>query len=355
MMTTRAASFCSVACALLALTFAGDARANMAASQVDGDNAGLVLPKSSAHVRVAREELSFTLGDGLCQAAVAVRYRLENASEEPEKLAVAFARLIESPSRDGDKPAVVKIDGQQVIARTKTAPDAGDDPDGVRAAWGAVPPRGELSWLLFDIDVPARGARTVDINYRQVASEERAARVNPICGFDYLLSPAKHWAGFGALSISVTAPEDATLTSNLPLVPGSARTWKLEQSGLPGGELHFEIMSKRGVVLGIDSPDNYWTLLLTLASAANLAMAIALGRRFATNRTRLARLGRSLLTVAPLSLVITIGLTLLIGSFGARYPYGFGYGEVFFIFVGAPLIAVMAALISTLVPGKAQP
>ncbi len=71
-----------------------------------------------------------------------------------------------------------------------------------------------LALLLFDLELPARETRTVRVFYSQQPTTDG---IRGVAHFEYLLQPARRWAGFGTLEAEVLLPADWPLTGNLPL------------------------------------------------------------------------------------------------------------------------------------------
>ncbi len=115
--------------------------------------------------------------------------------------------------RDTDTNQPPLVDEAEVRGAAREAiPGAEDD---IARGWSTIP-GARLGFLFFHLDLPPGAMRSVVVRYRQRASVDRAAHVNPTYRFDYLLSPAKRWAAFGPIDVTVRVPEDARFASTLP-------------------------------------------------------------------------------------------------------------------------------------------
>lgn len=253
------------------------ARANMSKSYVDGDRSSVLLPGGPTTVRVDREELSFVL-PRLSTAFVTASYTLTNAgaTAETDDVAFAFVPSEERPAGGADAHASIEVDGVRVSFRTAEDPDA--------RRWSTLPyqasgsaPAG-VGLLLFSLDFAPGQTRAVTVRYEQQANELDGSSVNGTFTFDYLLSPARHWAAFGPLDVSVrVVPANVRLSSSLPL-RRDGDTYRAHLAGLPDGELHFETTSLDGTWFGMTGSDGYVAILLAAVVLAALGSGAGVGR-----------------------------------------------------------------------------
>lgn len=152
--------------------------------------------------------------------------------------------------------------------RPLTGPDLGQ---------GLFPGHAGLTWLVFTVPFPPGTSRTVSVGYTQTAAVERRGFVNPVYHYEYLLSPARSWAGFGPLHIRLRAPAGTHVSASLPMQRASS-DYVASLPGLPPGEFHFAVMSGQGVLLGLLREDHYWYAVLAAATALAVALGWRLGR-----------------------------------------------------------------------------
>ncbi|GAW93415.1 hypothetical protein [Calderihabitans maritimus] len=88
--------------------------------------------------------------------------------------------------------------------------------------------------------------------------------LNPVFHLTYLLQPAKYWAYFKNLQISITLPHsNYRLAGSLPLKRTGARTWTANFSKLPEKDLHLSVISTSGMWLGpYTTKFTIWLLLV---------------------------------------------------------------------------------------------
>jgi hypothetical protein len=332
----------AAACLLVA---SGVARANMAQTAFDGDRSSTLVPGGATTVRVDHEELSFALRT-LAVADVTASYRLTNAGAAVESDDVAFA-LVRPGGASGDvettdAPTSVEVDGAPVPFRAVTDPD-------VDGRWSTLPRRnGEagVGLLLFHIDFAPGQTRAVTVRYEHHADEDRRVSVHGTLGFDYLLSPARHWAAFGPLDISVRVPGHARFSSRLPFARDGDR-YRAHFAGLPEGELRFEVTSLDGLWFGMTAPGDYWMILLVVVMAAAIAVSVRVGRRWAAS-TGWKRVLLPLLVAGPLAGMCVIAVELLLSVVFPDGALGVGYGPVlgsaFLVLLAMPLGAAASAV-----------
>ncbi len=144
-----------------------------------------------------------------------------------------------------------------------------------------------LGFLLFHVDFEPGQARAVTLRYVHRAEVLETGDVSSTYAFDYPFAPARRWAGFGPLDVSVHVPGRARFTAR-PALEHAGETWRASFPGLVGGDpqtpgpaglptrdLRFEVMSLEGLWLGMTEPGGY----RAIAAAAIAAAAIAVGAR----------------------------------------------------------------------------
>jgi hypothetical protein len=203
--------------------------------------------------------------------------------------------------------------------------------------WSTLESR-RMEWLLFHLDFAPGQSRTVTVNYKHKPTEDLAAYVNPTFTYEYLLSPAKSWAGFGPLEVTLRLPDKTRLSSSIPFrLEGDLHRAQL--AALPDGELRFEVMSLRGLWFSMADPAGYWVILAAAVAIATIAVGRAAGRRWARRRPGWQR---TLLHLVGSGLFAMVASTLVVVLLGAVFPakaLGFGYGG----FLGSVLLVLLAA------------
>lgn len=223
----------------------------------------------------------------------------------------------------------------------------------LREGWSTTQPRRALSWLTFRVELPGSGARTVAVKYRHLAGSDSSKRINQTFTYQYLLSPAKRWAAFGALDVEVKAPPDTELWSSIPLTR-SGDTYRAHLAGLPQGELSLEVASLRSLPLG-RSRSAYWLALLCAVAAVTVPTSIALGRVWARATSR---------AVAVLGCVVGSGgaaavlgggtIAALSAVFPAR-AFGFGYDAAFDLLLLLALFVGVSVVVSGIAAARGRP
>jgi hypothetical protein len=214
--------------------------------------------------------------------------------------------------------------------------------------WSTLGAR-RMGWLLFHLDFAPGQSRTVTVQYQHRPTEDLAAHVNPTFTYEYLLSPAKSWAGFGPLEVTLRLPEKTRLSTALPFrVEGDLHRALLSE--LPEGELRFEVTSLRGLWFGMADPSSYWVILTIAVALTTLAVGMSAGRRWARRRPGWRRGLLHLVGSGLLAVVATIIVVVLLGAVFPGRALGFGYGPFF----GSVLLILLAGPIGVVVSFVAQ-
>ena len=202
--------------------------------------------------------------------------------------------------------------------------------------WSTLGEPLRLTWLVFDLAFTPGQTREVSVTYTHAPSEDLAARVNTTFVYDYLLSPAKAWTSFGPVDLSVRAPRDAMITSNLPLTKdGDLHRTRL--SGLPLGELRLEAMSRGGLWLGMTTSGGYWVIVVASMAAAAIGAGAATGRLWRNGSARRRAALRVVFGGAIAAGAATAAAALLSVVLPNR-ALGFGYGGI----LGVILLILLA-------------
>ena len=113
---------------------------------------------------------------------------------------------------------------------------------------------GSLTPYTFDITVGAKQEATLHMEATQLLGFDAARHMNVIRHFAYLLAPAKNWAGFGTLNITVVVANNQIFTSNPPLTEQSRDahtiTYTGSFNGIPADALRVATISNQNLWLG---------------------------------------------------------------------------------------------------------
>jgi len=114
------------------------------------------------------------------------------------------------------------------------------------------------------------GLNRLEISYLSMLGLEQDKYLNPICHLSYFLQPAKYWASFGNLEITVQLPHERYFfTSSLPLENRGKGLWQGSFTGLPQEDLHLSLLSKQGMWFGrYTTKVSLWVGLVLLTGAA---------------------------------------------------------------------------------------
>ncbi len=217
----------------------------------------------------------------------------------------------------------------------------------LQRGWSKLASRRRLSWLAFQLDFAAGATRTVTVRYEHAAGDDTRKAVNQTFTYDYLLSPAKRWARFGPLHLTVQVPPETTLRSSLPLVR-EGDTYRADLAGLPDGELSLEVMSLKGLLFGMTQPDGYWSLLLAALSVVTFALGLWLGRRWARLGSRL-RIALACIFGTGFAVVVANGVVIwLLSMVFPQRAFGSGYGSAFGLMFAIVMFAIGGIVLSAL-------
>lgn len=100
--------------------------------------------------------------------------------------------------------------------------------------------------FLYNVDFPAQSTVEVAVSYQTRSDGMRKGTADWQHTFTYLLSPARHWASFGTLDVTVDGRESGypyVLSSSLPLEEQEDGTYTAHTDGLPAEDLTFTLYS----------------------------------------------------------------------------------------------------------------
>ncbi|MDO8670784.1 MAG: hypothetical protein Q7O66_05055 [Dehalococcoidia bacterium] len=253
------------------------AQANATPSFMLPESGGLVVPTTTSAVRIDRERLSFDLTGDLNQALVKASYDLANVSGKDVSLDLTFIA-----SQSG--ALVVSLDGTPLVVRE--SPTDGLPKEWVAITSGIDPLTGQdydLGGPLdsregsrafsFRLQLPAGKSGTLDARYTARLGFDRDRYSYNVHHLAYVLGPAKNWAGFGTLDVSVIVPSRYVLASSPSLNKisnsnGAARYGGTFQ-GIPG-----ELLRLSTVASAASASSDWETGKTVLAFVIPLAVAL---------------------------------------------------------------------------------
>ncbi|HSK05155.1 MAG TPA: hypothetical protein VK932_28090 [Kofleriaceae bacterium] len=321
--------------------------ANVGAPWWGGTPAGEPLGIDAIHI--AREDLVIDLrplatAGGL--VSVAATYHLDNPSAE-KHLDLVFA------TGSIDVAFQVTLDGRPVPS---TATSGASLPESWR------PPRttplfddGELPYELrgeaipvgFRIDVPP-GRHALAISYRADAVRYHRGDPTILRQFAYVLSPARTWAGFGGLDVTIHVPPGwrAAVT---PAMPRERDTLRAAFAAIPADAIAITVQARTGA----HAPMRYAALaLFALVALGGGGVVVRWTRarerrREALSASRIAALGRGIAwggAVLAAGMLAILGPDLVVPDGQADHR---GHGREL-AFVGVVLASIAAAAIGAI-------
>ncbi|MHB9092986.1 MAG: hypothetical protein ACYC7H_16365, partial [Chloroflexota bacterium] len=334
------------------------AQANGTPSRTAPAGAGLVLPTTTADVRVEAESLTIDFGDMDYGAQVEARYDLANNSARRVNLDVLFLAL------QGDEPVVTLGNERLAITTVSNAqlppewlapkrlidPRTGGfyEPDGV--AQMANP-----GTYGFEITLPPNGRATLSVAYEAYLGYDRTRDDYVIRHLAYVLGPARNWAGFGTLKVTALVPSAYEIASEPALTRSDERDGVARYTGsfdgLPADILSIATVHRSSPLLALQNPIQFGLPLLVA-----IVVAVPVGRLCRRIRSRWAA---GLIAVVVAGTVAAVGgvtATMLVMSFG---PLGeaftdtterSGYlGIVLFALWAVAVTPALSALIAAIV------
>jgi hypothetical protein len=220
------------------------------------------------------------------------------------------------------------------------------DVEKLQSGWSKLGAHRRLSWLAFQLELAAGATRTVTVSYVHVSGDDTRRAVNQTFTYDYLLSPAKRWARFGPLHLTIRVPPKTRLQASLPLTR-DGDTYRAELPELPNGELSLEVMSLEGLLFGMTQPAGYWYLLLAALSAVTFGLALRLGRAWSRLGTRLRIV---LACIFGTGFVVAVADSVVVWGVSMVFPqraFGSGYDTAIALVGAIAAFAALGAVIST--------
>lgn len=136
--------------------------------------------------------------------------------------------------------------------------------------------------LAYEIPFAANSASNVSVRYSMGGAMDSSIASQPVYSYGYLLNPAKGWAKFSNLNITVAPPKLSpyVVKSSVALTRGGDGTYSAKLSSLPQSDLAFTLYAKPQITPD-DKPvnksyDSATKFLLVLASAAAIIIITAI-------------------------------------------------------------------------------
>lgn len=204
-----------------------------------------------------------------------------------------------------------------------------------------------LSWLTFPLAIPAGASRTVVVRYTHVAGSDSRRAVNTVFNYEYLLSPAKRWARFGELHVDLQLPPDTKLlSSSVPFAPEpNGSSYRASLPGLPAGELSVELMSRRGLLFGMEQTEGYWLILIAVMALVTIPASAKLGRIWAKRPSRAGRILGCVFGTGAAALVWNGVIEWALSQAFPQRAFGFSYDVAFGLLALLVLSSVVAIVI----------
>ncbi|MGE5484316.1 MAG: hypothetical protein ACM3X4_04770 [Ignavibacteriales bacterium] len=142
-------------------------------------------------------------------------------------------------------------------------------------------PSGRGAATLFRVRLEPGKTHDLVVEYVTRSGWDELRYVNPISHFTYYLTPARRWAGFGDLTITLRVPWGYRVATSMgdQLSRRGPGLLVGDFHGLPPGDLHVSIISGLGMLPGIATRGGAHILLLCSLSQYLLALAMEFSRR----------------------------------------------------------------------------
>jgi hypothetical protein len=220
--------------------------ANSAPTRYGGIGGSVLEIQEDCPITVTAEQLTFDVSewDGVqLSAQVTAVYQMKNPTSDPCSVQMAFYLdeydgQVGPPSpADWTDLACVTADGIPLDFSARTV-----SPDGEDAGRTA---------LVYTVDFPAEDSREVAVSYQSYAYACRDGTSHWTQEFTYLLSPARYWADFGTLDLTVNTPESCPylVDASLPLEADGDFRYTAHFDTLPETELTFTLYPKPEITL----------------------------------------------------------------------------------------------------------
>lgn len=105
--------------------------------------------------------------------------------------------------------------------------------------------------LVYNVDFPAKSKKNVTVSYKAAATMDKRRTREPVYTLNYILNPARYWAGFGNLDIEIITPEEAPfiLDSSIEFYKVQDRLYRAHLDSLPQNDLTFSVYEKEKITV----------------------------------------------------------------------------------------------------------
>lgn len=238
---------------LLLSALPGSATANVGAPTRGGQRAGE--PTGIVDVAITRKELVIDLrklpDDG--PVTVAATYQLENRAGA-RRLDLVFAsgadELVDLRISFDDRPLATRLLDGAILPASWQAPTETPLPGGGTLGFTLERANGTAG---FQLDVPP-GRHELAISYAARAMTHHARHPVLLHQFGYVLSPARTWAGFGGLDVTVHTPP-GWIAAITPAMPRTGDALHATFTNIPADAIALTVHAPLGAypILGIVS------------------------------------------------------------------------------------------------------
>lgn len=97
--------------------------------------------------------------------------------------------------------------------------------------------------LVYTVEFPPESQKEVSVSFTATGTMDSRKTVKPLYSFEYILNPAKNWAGFKDLNIEVIPPAAAPyiVQSSTALTKGEDGVYRASLNRLPEEDLSFTL------------------------------------------------------------------------------------------------------------------
>ena len=338
---------------LVLLALATVAEANMAQRYFSGTRSGE--PGGIKGIAIEHEELSFDLRPLAAHdaAQIRARYFVDNTSGADVTAPLVFVAGAAASS------LIVTLDGT-ALRDGETRPLTREEMQALPAAWN--PPMSTPGFdgdnigygtednasFTFTLAIPT-GKHEIVVTYSARAALDRSGGGGDtyLWQLGYVLSPAKEWAKFGGLDVTVDVPAGWDVATS-PKLARTGDTLRGKFPTLPGDTIGITTRAPTSFVHGV--LQIAMPVLLLVVFVGGIVLLVIVGRRTrdrltgARSTAFLAAVGWALAIATAGSLTAMRGDLLISGNQVASHGYGPGFGVV-----GAVLGAILAIPIGYLI------
>ena len=288
-------------------------------------------------VSLIEEWITFTIDKEWDQSSlVEVKYILKNIDNEEENIKLMFL----GPGLASDETKIL-VDGEEIknirLVESSSIPENWESLENINIY---EPISGKLlrehstgyrygyqedKGYEFNVDIPINETIELDIIYESDGGYYSYNEViNDVSTQIYYLTPAKYWEGDAKVNMSVVFPNDSyEIHSNIKLDKINEKTYGTNLNAIPKEEWYFNYVSKEGLIFST----NFIKTNNTIAGII-VALTVALGFYFMKKKKKALSIITFLLTLTEFFLF--------------RFR---GYGGLFVIFIGIPIVLLAAVVV----------